>query len=106
MRSFPNGFIRSKTMYIPLIITFLFILVIIIAAIQNNITTEISFITWKFTLTLSSLMVYCSILGVAIMAVLALPKLAMKHLKVRRLNKEIIELKKRAIDMEQEQDEN
>jgi len=30
----------------------------------------------------------------------------MKHLKVRRLKKEIVELKKIAIDMEQEHDEN
>ena len=93
-------------MYIPLIVTFLILLIIIIAAIQNNITADLNFITWKFTLTLSALMVYCAILGAAIMAVLTLPKLAMKHLKVRRLNKEIVELKKKAIDMEQEQDEN
>jgi uncharacterized integral membrane protein len=93
-------------MYIPLIVTFLILLIIIIAAIQNNMTADINFITWKFTLTLSALMVYSAILGAAIMAVLTLPKLAMKHLKVRRLNKEIVELKKKAIDMEQEQDEN
>lgn len=92
-------------MYIPLIVTFLILLTIIIAAIQNNTTAEISFITWQFTLTLGALMVYLSILGAAIVAVLTLPKLAMKHLKVRRLNKEIVELKKKAIDMEQEQDE-
>jgi len=92
-------------MYIPLIISFLIILVIIIAAIQNNASADISFITWKFTLTLGALMVYFSILGAAIIAVLTLPKLAMKHLKVRRLKKEIVELKKIAIDMEQEQDE-
>ena len=93
-------------MYIPLIVTFLILLIIIIAAIQNNMTADMNFIVWKFTLTLSALMVYSAILGAAIMAVLALPKLAMKHLKVRRLNKEIVELKKKAIDMEQEQDEN
>ena len=92
-------------MYIPLIVTFLILLVIIIAAIQNNATIDISFIVWKFTLTVSALMVYFSILGAAIMAVLTLPKLAMKHLKVRRLNKEIVRLKKKAIDLEQEQDE-
>ena len=93
-------------MYIPLIISFLIILVIIIAAIQNNASADISFITWKFTLTLGALMVYFSILGAAIIAVLTLPKLAMKHLKVRRLKKEIVKLKKIAIDMEQEHDEN
>ena len=93
-------------MYIPLIVTFLILLIIIVAAIQNNMTADINFITWKFTLTLGALMVYSAILGAAIMAVLTLPKLAMKHLKVRRLNKEIVELKKKAIDMEQEQDEN
>ena len=92
-------------MYIPIIITFLLVLVIVIAAIQNNATADISFITWKFTLTLSAIMVYFAILGAAIMAVLTLPKLVTKHLKVRRLNKEIAHLKKRAIDMEQEQDD-
>ena len=92
-------------MYIPIIITFLIVLVIVIAAIQNNAMVNISFITWKCTLALSAIMVYFAILGAAIMAVLTLPKLAMKHLKVRRLSKEIAALKKRAIDMEQEQDD-
>jgi len=92
-------------MYIPLIITFLIVLVVIVAAIQNNATADIHFITWKLTLTLSALMVYFSILGAAIVAVLTLPKLAMKHLKVRRLTKEIVQLKKKAIDLEQEKDE-
>jgi hypothetical protein len=40
---------------------------------------------------------YTSVLGGAIVAVLTLPKLPNKHIKVRRLNKGIYELKETAL---------
>jgi len=81
-------------MSISLIITFLLILVIIIAAIQNSVPLDLKFFVWNFQISVTELIAYSSIVGGAIVAILALPKLAKKSLHERRMNKEIHELKK------------
>jgi uncharacterized integral membrane protein len=86
-------------MYLSLIITFLLILGIIVAGIQNTAPLELKFMTWKFQMSLTALIFYSSLVGAAILAVLTLPKLASKYFKVRRLNKEIHELKRRTVDV-------
>ena len=81
-------------MSISLIITFLLILAIIIAAIQNSVPLDLKFIAWNIQISVTELIAYSSIVGGAIVAILALPKLAEKSLHERRMNKEIHELKK------------
>lgn len=51
------------------------------------------------------LIFYASLIGGAIVAVLTLPKLASKSLKLRRLNKQLIEQKKRAVDLDKDHKE-
>jgi uncharacterized integral membrane protein len=92
-------------MYLSLIITFLLLLCIIVAGIQNSMSIELEFFTWNLHLPLMALIFYSSLMGAGIVAVLALPKLASKSLKVRRLNNEIYELKKRAVDLEKDHEE-
>jgi len=87
-------------MYLSLITTFLLLLVLIVAAVQNSIPVEFIFFTWKFQITLLGLIFYSALIGGAIIAILTLPKLVSKSLRVRSLHKEIYELKKKAVDLE------
>ena len=89
-------------MYLSLIITFLLLLVIIIASIQNSMPLELKFVIWKLQISLTALIFYSSIVGAAIVAVLSLPRLVSKYLKVRSLNKEIIELKKEIVELKKQ----
>jgi uncharacterized integral membrane protein len=82
-------------MYFSLIITFLLLLVIIVTAIQNSMPLDFKFFTWTFQLSITALIVYSSIIGGAIVAVLALPKLAKKALHERSMNREIHKLKEK-----------
>jgi len=82
-------------MYFSLIIVFLLLLLIIVTGAQNSVPLELKFITWKLQISLTALIFYSSIVGGAIVAVLTLPKLASKHLKLKGLIKEQSELKKR-----------
>jgi uncharacterized integral membrane protein len=87
-------------MYFSLIITFLLLLVIIITAIQNSMPLDFKFFTWKFQMSITALIFYSSLIGGAIVAVLALPKLAKKSLHGRSMNKEIHKLKEKILELE------
>ena len=89
-------------MYLPLIVTFLLLLSIIITSTQNSMPLELKFIIWKLEVSLAALIFYSSAVGGAIVAVLTLPKLVSKYLKVRSLYKEIYELQKRAVELEKQ----
>ncbi|MBC8177927.1 MAG: LapA family protein [Desulfobacteraceae bacterium] len=86
-------------MYLSLIIAFLLLLGIIAASIQNSMSLEFKFITWKLQISLTALIFYSSIVGAAIVALLTLPRLVSKYLKVRSLKREIIELKKEIVEL-------
>ncbi|MFZ0448480.1 MAG: LapA family protein [Desulfatiglandaceae bacterium] len=86
-------------MYISLIITFLLLLVIIITAVQNSMPLDFKFFTWKLQLSITALIFYSSLIGGAIVAVLALPKLAKKSLHGRRMNKEMQKLKEKVLEL-------
>lgn len=92
-------------MYLSLIITFLLLLGIIIAGIQNSMSLELTFLTWKLQMSLMAIIFYASLFGGAIVAVLTLPKLFTKYFKVRKLNREVYELKKRAGVLEKDEAE-
>ena len=84
-------------MYFSLIITFLLLLVIIITAIQNGMPLEFKFFTWNFQISITALIFYSSLIGGAIVTILALPKLVRKALDVRSLNREIHKLKEKIL---------
>jgi len=87
-------------MYLSLIITFLLLLLIIITAIQNSMPLDFKLLTWNFQISITALIFYSSLIGGAIVAVLALPKLAKKSLHVRSLNREIHKLKEKILELE------
>jgi uncharacterized integral membrane protein len=91
-------------MYFSLIITFLLLLGIIVASIQNSIPLDLKFLTWKLQLSLTALIFYSSLIGGAIVAILTLPKLVSKHLKIRGLKKEIDLLKRKTLELEKRQE--
>ena len=86
---------RRRIMAFSLGITFLLLMVIIITAIQNSVPLDFKFFTWHFEISITALIVYSSIIGGAVVAILALPKLAKKSLHERRMNKEIHKLKEK-----------
>jgi uncharacterized integral membrane protein len=87
-------------MYLSLIITFLLLLVIIITAIQNSMPLDFKFLTWIFQVSITALIFCSSLIGGAIVAVLALPKLAKKSLHVKSMNREIHTLKEKILELE------
>jgi uncharacterized integral membrane protein len=90
-------------MYLSLIITFLLLLMIIITAIQNSMPLDFKFFTWNFQMSITALIFYSALIGGAIVAVLALPKLAKKALHGRSMNKEVQKLKERILELEKRQ---
>ncbi len=82
-------------MYFSLIVTFILLLLLIVAALQNSMPVELRFLTWKLQISLLGLIFYSSLVGGAIIAILTIPKLVSKSLSVGRLKKEIYELRKK-----------
>jgi uncharacterized integral membrane protein len=87
-------------MYFSLAVTFLLLLGIVITSLQNSTPLNLKFITWNLQMPITALILYSSLVGGAIVAVLALPKLVRKSLDVRSLNREIYKLKKRIVELE------
>jgi uncharacterized integral membrane protein len=86
-------------MYLSLIITFLLLMVIIITAVQNSMPLDFKFFTWNFQISITALIFFSSLIGGAIVAVLALPKLATKSLHGRSMNREIKKLKEENLQL-------
>ena len=89
-------------MYFSLVITFVLLLVIIVTSIQNSMLLNIKFITLNIQMSFTSLVLYSSVIGGAIVAILILPKLVKKSLHVRSLNREIHKLKENMTALEKE----
>jgi len=87
-------------MYFSLIITFLLVLGLVITSLQNSMPLELKFITWTLQMPSTALILYSALIGGAIVAVLAVPKLVRKSLDVRSLNKEIYKLKEKILELE------
>jgi uncharacterized integral membrane protein len=90
---------RGQLMYFSLTVTFLLLLGLVIISLQNSMPLELKFITWNLQMPLTALILYSSLIGGAIVAVLALPKLVRKSLDVRSLNREIQKLKKKIAEL-------
>ena len=80
-------------MILPIIITILLLSGLAIVIVQNSIPIELEFFIWKFQMSLAAVIFYSSLFGSAIVAILTVPKMVSKHLKVKNLNKELIKLK-------------
>jgi uncharacterized integral membrane protein len=91
---------RRFTMYLSLIITFLLLLVIIITAIQNSMPLDFKFFIWNFQISITALIFFSALIGGAIVAVLALPKLATKSLRGRSMSREIQKLEEKILKSE------
>jgi uncharacterized integral membrane protein len=91
-------------MYFSLTVAFLLFLGLVITSLQNNEPLELKFITWSLPMTLTALILYSSLIGGAIVAVLALPKLVRKSLDVRRSNKKTYKLKEKILELEKGHD--
>jgi len=87
-------------MYLSLIITCLLLLLIIITAIQNSMPLDFKFLTWNFQISITALIFYSSLIGGAIVAVLASPKLMKKSLHVRSMNRKINKLNEKVLELE------
>ena len=87
-------------MYLSLIITFLLLLVIIIAAIQNSMPLDLKFLIWNFQISITALIFFSSLVGGAIVAVLTLPKLAKKALHEGDMNRKINKLREKILELE------
>jgi len=93
-------------MIISIIITVLLLSGLTIVGAQNRIPIELEFFIWKFQMSLAAVIFYSSLFGGAIIAVLTVPKMVSKHLKVNNLNKELYKLKKQAFEIEAKKDGN
>lgn len=87
-------------MIFSIIITILLLSGLTIVGVQNSIPVELEFFIWKFQMSLAAVIFYSSLFGGAIVAVLTVPKMVSKHLKVKSLNKELYKFKKQAFDIE------
>jgi len=89
-------------MYFSLIITFLLVLGLVITSLQNSMPLELKFITWNLQMSSTALILYSALMGGAVVAVLAVPKLVRKSLDVRSSNREIYKLKRKILELEKE----
>jgi uncharacterized integral membrane protein len=87
-------------MYFSLIVTLLLLLGLVITSLQNSMPLELKLITWNLQMSFAALILYSSLIGGAIVAVLAIAKLVRKSLDVRSLNREIYKLKKMVVELE------
>ena len=87
-------------MYFALSVAFLLLLGLVITSLQNSMPLELKFIAWNLEMSLTALILYSSLMGGAIVAVLAVPKLVRKALDVRGLNREMSNFKRKVAELE------
>ena len=87
-------------MYFALSAAFLLLLALVITSLQNSMPLELKFITWNLEMSLTALILYASLIGGAIVAILAVPKLVRKSLDARSLNREISNFKRKTAELE------
>jgi uncharacterized integral membrane protein len=87
-------------MYFALSVAFLLLLGLVVTSVQNSMPLEVKFITWNLEMSLSALILYSSLIGGAIVAILAVPKLVRKSLDARSLSREISNFKSKIGELE------
>lgn len=86
-------------MYFSLTVAFLLLLGLVIISLQNSMPLELKFITWNLQMPLTALLLYSSVIGGAIVAVVALPKLVRKSLDVRSFRRQSSNLNRRVVEL-------
>jgi len=81
-------------MIFSVIIAMLLLSGLTIVGVQNNTPIEIEFFIWEFQMSIGAVIFYSSLFGGGLVAVLTVPKMVSKHLKVKNLKKELLKLKK------------
>jgi len=76
-------------MTVTLIITFILVLLVTVFGFQNGMPLDVKFLFWNLHTSLIAVIFGSSIIGVAIVALLTLPKLVTKHLNEKRLKKKL-----------------
>jgi hypothetical protein len=66
----------------------------------SKLDTHFKFFMWHFQLSITALIFYSFLIGGAIVAVLALPKLVSKSFHVRSFNREIHKLKEKILELQ------
>jgi uncharacterized integral membrane protein len=89
-------------MYFSLIVTFLLLVLLVVASIQNTTAIQIKYLAWEPEMSLTGLIFYASLLGGAIVAVLTLPKMVRQALRIRSFRKETGGMKKQLAQMEKQ----
>ena len=79
-------------MTFSIIISFLILLCLGIAGVQNDVLLQIKFGWWTFQMSLAAVVFWAAIGGAAMISVLSLPKLGKKTIQTRRLHKEMRQL--------------
>lgn len=87
-------------MYVSLIVTFLLLMGLVVAGIQNTASFEVRFLAWSLHMSLTGIIFYASVFGGAIVAVLTLPKMLRLKLKNRSQRREARELRLRLESLE------
>ncbi len=87
-------------MSFSLIVTFLLMLLVIIPAIQNSMALDFKFFIWTFQQSITAMIFYFSLIGGAVVAVMALPRLAKKSLQVKSMGKDIHKLEEKLLEFE------
>jgi uncharacterized integral membrane protein len=78
--------------YVSMITSFLILLCLVIAGIQNAAIVQIHFLVWTKEMSLSDGLLLAAAAGACIVAVLSIPKLSIKTFQTRRLRKEVLRL--------------
>jgi len=82
-------------MYLSLIVTFVLLMGLVIAGIQNTASFEIRFLAWSMQMSLTGMIFYASVLGGSIVAVLTLPRMVRLMWRSRSQQRETRDLRQR-----------
>ena len=87
-------------MNFSLSVVFLLLLGVVTISLQNSMPLDLKFIAWNLQMPLTAMILYSSLMGGAIVAVLALPKLVRKSLDARSFRREISNRNKKIVELE------
>lgn len=77
------------------IVTFLLFVAIVIAAVQNSMPLNVKVLAWEIQMSSAALIFYSSLAGGVIVSMLTLPKLIKKSHRLKILNRELADLRKK-----------
>jgi uncharacterized integral membrane protein len=82
-------------MYLSLIVTFILLMGLVVAAVQNTTPIDFKFLMWGFQMSVTGLIFYAALFGGAMVSLLTLPGLIRQLMRNRSYRRETRELKQR-----------